>query len=138
MGKHELTPAEALGLIDPAAVRGWSTAKMRDFMRRKGIARGGRESKEELAQKIILALDLKESTFTVRCPKCGLNATGDGIAKAFGFRTIGKATIPQSWCRACRRGDSKARAERKRAEKRAALVAKHSASVDAKHDGGAA
>ncbi|MDA7959501.1 MAG: DEAD/DEAH box helicase family protein [Nitrosopumilus sp.] len=38
-----------------------------------------------------------------RCPRCRARAEGHaGVQKAFGFRTVGGITRPQSWCNRCR------------------------------------
>ena len=42
-------------------------------------------------------------TLVSTCPKCGKKAEGQKeVEEKFGFRNIGKKTIPQSWCRDCR------------------------------------
>jgi hypothetical protein len=49
------------------------------------------------------------------CPKCGAIAhTKPEIELVFGFRVIGGVVKPQSWCRDCRRADSRARSKAKR------------------------
>lgn len=49
------------------------------------------------------------------CPKCGAIAhTKPEIELVFGFRIIGGVVKPQSWCRDCRRADSRARSKRNR------------------------
>ena len=42
------------------------------------------------------------------CPNCGKTAYGeDEIQKLFGYRNMGDGrTIPQSWCRECRKSSS--------------------------------
>lgn len=49
------------------------------------------------------ARDTSGARIEARCPRCRTRAEGHaGVLKAFGFRTVGGITRPQSWCNRCR------------------------------------
>lgn len=118
--------------LTPVEVHAMTTKAMRELMKAHGIVHKGRESKGELAEKLIAGLGLATEAPKPphSCKRCRLEARSDAeVVVAFGYRMLDGKVAPQGWCRACRNRSSYEAKLAKRAAKRQGIIFKHEGSL---------